>query len=140
MTCACRNRLRVPATIAFVAAACSQAPSSPSQVSAGIWGGDHIAMTVVTAATHLEFDCAHGDVAGAFTTDSQGQFSVSGTFVREHGGPIRVDEVADAHPASYAGAIRGDSMNLTVRLTDAPDVIGTFALTRGSLARVVKCL
>jgi hypothetical protein len=61
-------------------------------------------------------------------------------FVREHGGPIRLGEVPDSHPANYAGVVRGDAMTLTVRLTDSADAIGTFSLTRGSPGRVVKCL
>jgi hypothetical protein len=72
--------------------------------------------------------------------DVQGSFIVSGTFVREHGGPIREDEMPDAHPALYAGAVTGGVMQLTVHLTATNEVIGTFTLTRGAPGRVVKCL
>jgi len=60
--------------------------------------------------------------------------------VQEHGGPIRQDESPDRHPARYQGQTSGDSLQLTVTLTDLPQDIGTFTLTRGATARVVKCL
>jgi hypothetical protein len=34
----------------------------------------------------------------------------------------------------------GSVMTLTIRLTDSGELVGTFALTRGSSGRVVKCL
>jgi len=89
------------------------------------------------AASHVEFDCAHGDFTGVISSSS---FSVAGTFVRKHGGPIRVDETADSHPALYDGAVHGSSMTLTLRLTDSNEIVGTFTLTRGAAGRIVKCL
>ena len=35
---------------------------------------------------------------------ASGKFEVSGVYVREHGGPVRVDEVPDARPAKYSGS------------------------------------
>ena len=59
---------------------------------------------------------------------------------REHGGPVRDGEVADVHPAEYTGEVRGNRMTLTVRETDSGTVVGTFTLTRGANARIVRCL
>lgn len=120
--------------------ACGAGPISPSSIVNGAWGGDHIVMTVAGAATHLEFDCAHGDIAGPLKPDARGQFSVAGTFVREHGGPIRVDEVLERRPALYGGSVMNTSMTLTIRLTDTSESIGTFVLMHGVSGRVVKCL
>jgi hypothetical protein len=122
------------------ASACSSGPSAPSPALTGTWGGDHIALTVADTGTHSEFDCAHGDIPGALTVDARGDFDVSGTFVREHGGPIRVGDVPDSHPAAYLGSVTGTTMVLTVRLTDTNEVIGTFTLSQGAPGRVVKCL
>ena len=136
-------RLLVVGTLFFTLGsswACSHRPFGPSAVAPGVWGGDHIIMTVADTATHVEFDCANGDIAGAFTVDTDGQFTAVGTFVREHGGPIRVDETPDSHSASYAGSVSANTMTLTVRLSDSSEAIGTFALTRGTPGRVVKCL
>lgn len=121
--------------------ACGGASTGPSSlVPAGVWSGDHVTLTVADTATHLEFDCAHGDIPGALTADARGQFDVAGTFVREHGGPIRQGEVPDSHPAMYSGSVSSMAMVLTVRLGDSTEMIGPFTLLRGSSGRVVKCL
>jgi len=119
----------------LVCMSCGGSPSSPSTT--GQWGGDHASLTVGDATSHIEFDCAHGDFNGAITTAS---FNLAGSFVREHGGPIRQGEPPDMHPAVYGGSISGSRMTLTVRLTDTNETVGTFMLTRGSTGRIVKCL
>ncbi len=107
----------------------------------GPWGGDHISLTVAAAGTHLEFDCASGDIPGPITVDPRNEFYVSGTFTREQGGPIPVPPPPpDSHPAAYTGSVNGDSMTLTVHLTDNQAMIGTFTLTRGSPGRLVRCV
>jgi hypothetical protein len=121
------------------AAACSGTPIEPSPVATGIWGGDHVTFTVGNSSNHLEFDCAHGDIPGILS-GNHGELAASGTFVREHGGPIRVGEPLDSHPALYSGTVSGSTMQLSIRLTDSGDVIGSFSLVRGTLGRVVKCL
>jgi hypothetical protein len=72
--------------------------------------------------------------------DRQGQFEVAGTFVREHGGPIRQDEIPDSHPAIYSGLAASAKMALTIRLSDTNAAVGTFTLVSGSSGRVWKCL
>jgi hypothetical protein len=122
-------------------AGCSDAPSAPSPGRlVGVWGADHINLVVDEAKSHLEFDCAHGDVPTPLTVDAAGDLAAPGTFVREHGGPIRVDEIADSHPALYSGSLTANTLRLTVRLTDNNELIGTFTLTRGVTGRVLKCL
>lgn len=136
------NNVRCVIWIALAIASngCTSTVTSPSAELTGTWGGEHIALTVTDSGTHVEFDCAHGDVAGRVPVDAQHQLSVAGVFVREHGGPIRVGEVPDSHPARYKGSVMGDAMTLTVRLTDTNETVGTFTLTRGGSARVFKCL
>jgi hypothetical protein len=97
-------------------------------------------MAVADSSTHLELDCAHGDIPAVLTVDRQGQFSVAGTYVREHGGPIRQGEIPDSHPAIYSGLVGSTTMTLTIRLGDTNESIGAFALVSGSLGRVFKCL
>ena len=120
--------------------ACSGAPTSASTSLIGAWGGDHISLTVNAAGSHAEFDCAHGDTPSPFTIDDHNAFNVSGTFVREHGGPIRVGDVPDSHPAVYFGSVTANTMALTVELTDTKEVIGMFTLVRDTPGRVLKCL
>ena len=120
--------------------ACSGTPAGPSPVLTGSWGGDHIALTVANTGSQVEFDCAHGDIDGALTVNARNEFKVSGTFVREHGGPIRIGEVPDSHPAAYFGSATTTTMALTVQLTDTHEMIGSFTLTRDTRGRVAKCL
>jgi hypothetical protein len=125
--------------VVFLCVACGRAPTGPSPVEPGVWGGDHVTLTVGDETSHLEFDCAHGEIPGALHAN-HGEIKATGTFVREHGGPIRVDEPVDAHPAVYSGTLSASTMQLSVRLTDSGDVIGSFTLARGVTGRVVKCL
>jgi hypothetical protein len=123
------------------AAGCDRSPGGPSPIEiSGAWGGDHVSLTITETGSRLEFDCAHGNIPGAFAVDTEGTFAAPGTYVREHGGPIRDGEIPDAHPAIYGGMVTGIAMRLIVRLTDTNEVIGTFTLTRGVPGRVFKCL
>ena len=131
-----RLSVRTALVLAVVAPGCGT-PSTPSLMPTGLWGGDHIALTVQDKSAHVEFDCAHGDIPIRLP---DAPFTVAGTFVRERGGPIRVDETADSRPATYVASTAGSVMTLTIRLTDSGELVGTFTLTRGSSGRVVKCL
>ena len=131
-----RLSVRTALVLAVVAAGCGT-PSTPSPMPMGLWGGDHIALTVEDKSAHVELDCAHGDIPIRLP---EAPFTVAGTFVRERGGPIRVDETADSRPAMYVASMSGSVMTLTIRLTDSGELVGTFTLTRGSSGRVVKCL
>jgi len=131
--------LRSASAVVLLSTACSGTPIAPSLIVTGIWGGDHVTFTVGDSSNHLEFDCAHGDIPGVLSVN-RGELAASGTFVREHGGPVRVDEPLDSHPALYSGTVIGSTMQLAIRLTDSGDVIGSFSLVRGISGRVVKCL
>jgi hypothetical protein len=119
---------------------CGGATTAPSRLPAGVWGGDHITLAVGDASTHLELDCAHGDIPAVPTLDREGQFEVAGTYVREHGGPIREGEISDRHPAIYSGRVAAATMTLTIRLSDTNEQVGAFTLVSGSSGRVFKCL
>lgn len=114
-------------------------PTAPSGVALGIWGGDHIALTVTAIGASVEFDCAHGTLDAPLRLDASGHFDVAGTFVRE-GGPIQLGAPPNSRPARYSGVMDGRAIQLTVTLTDQPQTIGTFSLTRGATAKLVKCL
>jgi hypothetical protein len=132
-----------PALIVFGVVAsysCGDTTTGPSRLPAGVWGGDHVSMAVADTSTHLELDCAHGDIPAVLTVDRHGQFSVAGTYVREHGGPIRQDEILDSRPAIYSGLVGSTTMTLTIRLSDTNESIGAFTLVSGSPGRIVKCL
>jgi hypothetical protein len=82
-------------------------PTQVTQVLSGTWGGEHVKLIVTDVTATIEFDCAHGTLDRPLALDGSGHFDVGGSFVREHGGPNRVDEDPDqqASPARYAGIV-----------------------------------
>jgi hypothetical protein len=105
----------------------------------GVWGGDHIAMEVTASGADISYDCAHGSIKEEIVPDREGKFVVKGVHVKEHPGPIRVNEDTSGQPAIYQGSIDGDTMTMTVKLSGSDETIGTFTLTRGKTGRVRKC-
>ena len=106
----------------------------------GKWGGEHIGMVVSDSSATLEYDCAHGTIDEPIIPDDEGRFEVIGVHVFEHGGPIRIDEIPDEHPALYKGHIVGNDMTLVLVITDTDTEIDTFLLTRGVDPLIYKCL
>jgi hypothetical protein len=127
----------LPAVV-LCTAGCAVNVTAPDMV--GEWGGEHISISVSLTESTVEYDCAHGTIDGPIAPDHAGKFTLSGTHVREHGGPIREDEMPDQHPARYSGWSNGDRMTLTVTLLDTGETIGQYELRLGSLGRVLKCL
>ena len=109
------------------------------RVSNGTWGGLHIQFEISNGAIAVEYDCAHGSVTGPLTIDRVGRFSWRGTYTRERGGPIRMDQKDDNQAATYSGSIKGNTMKLTVRLENSSLEPQTFTLERDKVGRVFKC-
>ena len=115
--------------------------SSISQIDlAGNWGGEHISLTVLDSTANLEFDCAHGTIDEPISVDTEGNFEVTGIYVIEHGGPIRIDETLEKYPSLYKGRIEGKKMTLILILKNTETEIDTFWLTRGAEPIIYKCL
>ena len=106
----------------------------------GEWGGEHILLTVSLSGGTVEYDCAHGTIDEPIAPDRDGNFTLSGTHVREHGGPVREDEIPDEQPAPYWGWTDGDSMRLTVTLTDTGETRGPYELRLGRAPQLFRCL
>lgn len=104
----------------------------------GNWGGDQVSLNVSDDGGAIEFACAHGKITEPMVTDSNGKFSVKGTFVRERGGPTREgDEKGDE--VTYSGSVQSETMTLKV-VNSSGDTIGDFTLVRGKSVRLRKCL
>ncbi len=114
-------------------------PMTFDDLPAGNWGGQHISLEVTPTGGKLEFDCAHGEISSKIVLDKQRRFSISGTYVEEHGGPTRESSLPQNIAVVYAGQVSGDTMKLTVKRKDTKKVIGTFTLKRGEEAFIVKC-
>jgi hypothetical protein len=106
----------------------------------GTWGGPHISLQVTDKGASINYDCAHGTIDQRIKTDRRGHFEARGLHYKEHGGPIRRDESQSGEPATYTGTINGQTMTLTVILTNTRETIGTYTLTHGKRGRVMKCL
>ena len=109
------------------------------RLSTGTWGGDHIALTVTESGARIEFDCASGDIPKPIMIGDDGRMSVDGVYLPEHGGPVRIDEVAERKPARYSGPLNGQTLILDVMLIASNEHVGRFTLTHGATPEVRKC-
>jgi hypothetical protein len=97
-------------------------------------------MEVSDSGAEISYDCAHGSITEKIVLDAEGHFSARGRHLRERPGPIRVGDDRSGQAASYRGTVTGDTMNLTVTLTDSRETVGTFTLTHGKPGRLRRCL
>ena len=108
------------------------------RVPVGEWGGEHVRLTVSDGGGNVEFDCAHGTLDAPLTLDTEGRFSVPGTFVRE-GGPVVPGREEDKQSVRYSGRTYGSSMDMDLA-RDQGDRLGSFRLKLGERGKLLKCL
>lgn len=118
----------------------SALPKKLQRVPNGMWGGQHVRVDVGAKVATIDFDCAHGTISGPLLMDAKGQFSWKGTYSREHGGPVRLEENDAGESAIFSGSIKGSTMKLTVRLKTQNQALDSFVLTHGRSGMVRKCL
>jgi len=104
-----------------------------------MWGGRHASMEMSAEGATLEFDCAHGTILQPIKPNAKGEFTVSGTYTPEQGGPVQKNTSANDIPATYKGTVEGDTMQLQIILTGKDQAPPPVTLTRGKAGRVVKC-
>ena len=107
-------------------------------VKSGQWGGQHIAMTVASSKTEIEFDCGKATITGAIAADPDGSFSAPGTFLPQPPRPVTPDAPA-SRPMRATGTVKADDMQVKIVLTDQDETVGDFSLTLGAAARLLKC-
>jgi hypothetical protein len=110
-----------------------------NSVALGTWGGQSIRMIVRADGASIEYDCAHGEIAGKLVLNAERKFTLNGNHTREGPGPIRIGITRKSQPVRYEGKVTGDEMSLTVILTETGESIGDFILKRGSEGRLRKC-
>ena len=115
------------------------ATQTSHRIKTGTWGGPQIGMEVTADGAEINYPCARGSIKGPLTVDANGNFSLAGTHLTEHPGPVRNDETGNNHPARYTGKVTGDQITINVTLTDTKEEVGTFTLTFGRGSRVRKC-
>jgi hypothetical protein len=109
----------------------------PTPELVGLWGGKGISVTVGATGATVEFDCGRGSLDAPLALDGSGNFAIAGTYVAEGGATMQ--DPPPPRPARYAGAIAGQTMTLTVTLTDDNQEIGTYTLGLAQPAEIRKC-
>lgn len=107
------------------------------RIPTGNWGGQHINIKVTTQSATIEYDCATGFIQGPLVVDRNGNFKLRGTHRMQRGGPVRADETPRDLPATYTGSIRGNTMTLNLKVSDAE--VETFTLVKGKEGELFKC-
>ena len=107
------------------------------RIATGVWGGQHINIKVGANSATIEYDCASGVIDGPLIVDDTGRFNLRGIHRMERGGPVRADEEPRQIPATYVGSIKGNTMTLTLKLSDSDEE--TFTLERGKHGELFKC-
>jgi hypothetical protein len=125
--------LAVPSILAIVA--CSTATSTPITQVGGTWGGDNAGLIVNDTDVHVHIGCTLGDAVGPIRPDANGQFEATGTYNVD---AYPVDR-GILHPAGFAGRIVGETMTLTVTLTDTGRVLGPVTLVYGKEPKMGPC-
>ena len=109
------------------------------RVQEGVWGGEHIRLTVERNGARLEYDCAHGSIDQQMKLDRNGRFNATGYHVNESGGPDIQDRLHAKRPAKYLGQVTGNEMALDIVLTDSNEKLGSFMVTYGNRGDIFKC-
>jgi hypothetical protein len=123
----------LPSVLAIVA--CSTATSTRFTEVAGTWGGDNAGLIVTNADVHVHIGCTLGNALGPIRTDANGRFEATGTYNVD---AYPVDR-GIVHPARFIGQIRGETMTLTVSLTDIARVLGPVTLVYGKEPKMGPC-
>lgn len=105
----------------------------------GEWAGKHITLKITERGADVEYDCARGTIDKKIIPDKNDRFDVLGTYIEEHGGPVRESDAANSYAVRFIGRIRGKRMTLVVKHKDNNKVIGTFSLLHGQESLLVKC-
>ena len=111
-------------------------PTAPDIL--GRWGGTEASLTLALSGGTLSYPCGAGTIDSAWTLETGGQFTGTG----EHflgGGPLPV-QGRPPHPARYAGIVDGNTLTLTVTLTDLDQKLGPFHLVRGGPPVPEQCV
>ena len=101
----------------------------------GTWGGDNAGLIADNTDVHVHIGCTLGNATGPIRPDANGRFEATGTYnVDAH--PV---DRGITHPARFTGQIVGETMLLTVALTDTALVLGPVTLIYGKEPKMGPC-
>ena len=115
--------------------ACSSTPAAPIAEVAGTWGGEDAGLIATDSSAHIHIGCTLGEARGTIRPDADGRFVAEGTY-NVDAYPI---DRGIIHPARFTGRIVGQSMTLTLVLTDTSRQLGPVTLVRGKEPRMGPC-
>jgi len=124
------------ATIAAVLIMACNDPTAPDVI--GKWGGPGADLRLTLSGGTVEYACGSGTIDSAWTLTTDGHWNAAGQHFTG-GGPVPPGG-GPAHPAQYAGRVRGSQLTFTVTLTDLGDTLGPFVLERGKTVSLQLCL
>lgn len=128
--------MRIHAIVSIVTIlACSTATSARITEVAGTWGGDNAGLIVTDTDVHVHIGCTLGDAVGPIHPGADGRFEATGTYNVD---AYPVDR-GITHPATFTGQIIGQTMTLTVALTDTARVLGPVTLIYGKEPKMGPC-
>ena len=119
----------------LVLLACTGAMATRITEVDGRWGGDNAGLIVENTVAHVHIGCTLGDATGPIRPDAGGRFEAVGTYNVD---AYPVDR-GITHPARFTGRITGQTMTLTVTLTDNNQVLGPVALIYGKEPTMGPC-
>jgi len=128
-------------SLLILATACAKdSPLAPgTHLTFGDWGGDKAEVTASATVTHVTLNCSFGDFAANPTVDSDGRFSISGSWNRSVG-PIQIN---GNMPAQLSGQILGNTLTFAIAVNDttAKQVtsLGPATVVFGKKATIVVC-
>ena len=128
--------MRIPVVFSiFAVLACSTATSARITEVVGTWGGDNAGLIVTDTDVHVHIGCTLGDAVGPIHPDANGRFEATGTY-NVDAYPVSRGII---HPAQFTGQIIGQTMTLTVSLTDTARVLGPVTLVYGKEPKMGPC-
>jgi hypothetical protein len=105
----------------------------------GTWGGSNAGVIVADSVTHVHIGCTFGDVAGPIELDSDGRFTINGTYV------LRAYPVVTGPslPAQFSGQVTGRTLTLAVAVNDTVDkkvvALGPVTVIHGEEPQLGPC-
>jgi hypothetical protein len=128
--------VRLPVVLSLAAVlACYNASSAPITEIVGTWGGENAGLIASDTTAHVHIGCTLGDARGPIRPDADGRFEAVGTY-NVDAYPI---DRGIIHPARFTGRIVGQTMTLTVILTDTARQLGPVTLIYGKEPKMGPC-
>ena len=111
-------------------------PTAPSVE--GVWGGTEASLSLARDGGVVTYLCGSGTMDSSWTLSRDGQ--LAGTGVHFFGGGPIPPGGQPPHPARYSARIDGNTMMLTVTVTDLGQTLGPFRMVRGGAVVSEMCV